>query len=502
MPFDGALDLEDPFHASCMGGRYGVRRNLIAPAGAIVVIGLLLWLAPWRGREGTGPAVPVGSGSSALVGSGSASGPSVDRRVWPLDRGIDEAAEYLSRVNAADGRFEYRLFVDGRHGSPRKYNILRHAGSIYALADYQRTQQRSPEARTQAGLTMTRATRYLLTRAIRPLREKPGLEAVWSDPREEGGSQPTAKLGGAALAMIGILSKIRATEGASDAGTSASFAEELATVQALARFVLFMQEPSGDFHAKYEDGKGYVTDFESLYYPGEAILGLTMLYEVDHDKRWLEAGAKAVAYLVSSRRTTKKLPNDHWLMIATDRLLPRYGDLTSPPLPREEVLEHAVALGRVMMDEQAKVLEKRDDPELSGAFGVDGRTTPAATRLEGLLALEHAIAGDASRAAFRSELRLVIGLGVAFLRRAQVREGIARGGVPMALRVVPETDVGDGGRDDDEARHDKPEGRREQEVRIDYVQHALSAMMRYAAMCEGGGHGCFESKTADDLRDE
>ena len=53
-----------------------------------------------------------------------------------LDQAIQRAAEYLVRVEGEGGRFEYRLFVDGRRGSKQKYNILRHAGSIYALADY------------------------------------------------------------------------------------------------------------------------------------------------------------------------------------------------------------------------------------------------------------------------------------------------------------------------------------------------------------------------------
>ena len=66
-----------------------------------------------------------------------------------------------------------------------------------------------------------------------------------------------------------------------------------------------------------------MSDFESLYYPGEATLRLTMLYEADHDEKWLATAAmKGVSQLVVSRRTVAKakLPADHWLMIAIDRL--------------------------------------------------------------------------------------------------------------------------------------------------------------------------------------
>jgi hypothetical protein len=473
-----------------------VRRNIVLglAAGALGFFALL-WLLSGRerGRE------PEGTSGGAQVASASRSPPPLDPALGSIDDAIERAADYLVRVSGADGRFEYRLFIDGRHGAKQKYNILRHAGSIYALADYRAaTTQPATRARTQE--SMTRAVEYL-RRSIRPLAAHPEMRAVWSDPKEEGGARPAAKLGGAGLALIAITSKLR-EDATPDVDASALLGDGgkresedadagsdlLGTLQALGRFVLFMQQPSGDFHAKYEEPKGFVTDFESLYYPGEAILGLTMLYEVDRDKRWLEAGARSVAYLVESRRSAKRLPNDHWLMIAIDQLLRVYGELAAPPLTREAVLEHSVALGRTMMDEQARVLARPYDPEIDGAFASDARTTPSATRLEGLLALEHALGRDAdpARAAFRADLRRTIARGVAFLRRSQVKDGLARGGIPMALKAVAE-DAGDGS--DDEREHDAA-----QEVRIDYVQHALSAMLRHRAMCAGGfrteGDGC------------
>jgi len=82
----------------------------------------------------------------------------------------------------------------------------------------------------------------------------------------------------------------------------------------------------------------------------------------------------------------------------------------------------------------------------------------------------------------------VIGRGIAFLRRSQVQDGVARGGIPWMQRgafskqtAVDASDVAD---DEGSA------ARTEQEVRIDYVQHALSAMLRYAVMCRDRGAGC------------
>jgi hypothetical protein len=444
-----------------------VRRSLIAALGVgVVIVGVVVL----RSRSRAGARTP--------------NAPS-----WPLNQAIDEAASYLARVNDTEGRFEYRLFTDGRHGSPRKYNILRHAGSIYALGDYA-TQAPTPEARAQAGATAVRATRYMLEHYVRPLPDHPDVDGVWSDPKEEGGQRPIVKLGANGLGLIGLMSKARAAE---VDGT------EMATARAMARFIVLTQKPSGDFRGNYDEEKGYLGDSQSLYYPGEAILGLTMLYERDHDKQWLETAVRAVARLVESRRDVKKLPNDHWLMIAIDRLLPSFGDLTAPPLSREAMVDHAVAIGQTMLDDMTHAREKtRGDPDFEGSFNAEGRTTPNATRLEGMLALDHALDGNAKHAAFRAELRASIAKGIAFLRRAQVKEGVARGGMPAAITDVPDSsDPGD--QPDEEGRHDRgdasAQGTQEQrEVRIDYVQHAMSAMMRYRALCasDKGAPGCGE----------
>lgn len=458
---------------------------------AVVVVALAVVGAVVAQRRLGGGAPDAGS-SSRLA--------EIDARVWPFPQAIDEAADYLVRVTGPDGRFEYRRFVDGHPDSTGQYNVLRHAGSIYALADYALSDYRgrpgNEAAPERLHAALGRASSYLVSRYVRPLREHPEILAVWSDPQEERGraGRPTAKLGGAGLAIVALAGNMRANAAAAPSASASASASadagagDLATMQGLGRFILFMQRENGSFHAKYEEPTGYVRDAESLFYPGEAILALTMLYEVDHDARWLEGAARGIAQLIESRRGSTDLPADHWLMIAIDRFVPHHAALAKAPVSREEMVDHAIVLGRLMMSEQADVLATLDDPNVAGAFDADGRTTPAATRLEGLLALEHAIASDPARAAFRTELRGAIGRGLAFLRRSQVQDGVARGGIPWVQRgasftatAVDASDVAD---DDGSA------ARAEQEIRIDYVQHALSAMLRYAVLCRDRGAGC------------
>jgi hypothetical protein len=54
-----------------------------------------------------------------------------------VDRAIILAANYLERTCGPDGRFAYRINIDTGRQS-HSYNIVRHAGAIYALAMAQR----------------------------------------------------------------------------------------------------------------------------------------------------------------------------------------------------------------------------------------------------------------------------------------------------------------------------------------------------------------------------
>ena len=82
-------------------------------------------------------------------------------------------------------------------------------------------------------------------------------------------------------------------------------AAPLAQLQSLGRFILFLQNADGSFVSKYNPDTGPVGDWQSLYYPGEAALGLIALYELHHSCEWLIAAGKALAYL--AKRTYNSL---------------------------------------------------------------------------------------------------------------------------------------------------------------------------------------------------
>jgi hypothetical protein len=342
-----------------------------------------------------------------------------------LREAIDLSAEYLVRSCREDGSFVYSIHLE-HDDLDDDYNVLRHAGAIYALADYH---ARWPSPDTAAAILRARDN---LRSFMAPLPERPEIWAIWShdDPRE-------AKLGGAGLALVAL--------------------DRLEERQRLARFVAFMQKPDGGFHSKFFARRGFDAEWVSLYYPGEAALGLAMLHEDDPAGGWGEIAKRALLFLAGSRRHEARVPADHWALIASERLLRDSGDLFATD-DREAIVAHSRQVVSAML--AARPDHAPNSPR-RGSFTIDGRTTPTATRLEGLLAAR----GHVALAELEGPMDAAIDDGIDFLSRAIVRDGEHRGAMPRAIARIERF---------------SPTGsfnRRAMEVRVDYVQHALSAFL-------------------------
>jgi hypothetical protein len=371
-----------------------------------------------------------------------------------LHEGISLAADYLVSACRPDGQFVYRINLDSQIEPQPRYNVLRHAGTMYALALHY---ELCPRDDTRDALI--RAGRYLQDQFLAPVPGHADMLAIWSPPQAEHGLGPLqAKLGGTGLGLVALLSLERLESGFTSR----------ADLRRLGRFLLYMQKPDGSFYSKYiPSQRGRQDEWTSLYYPGEAALGLLMLYEYDPSAEWLHAAANAIGHLARSRAGASEVPADHWALLATERLLPLH-DRCVATVPREAILGHAVQVSRSMLREQACVAAL-DCARLDGCFSADGRTTPTATRLEGLLAALTYLPDQ--QEPLRALMASSVHRGVRFLLRAQVREGEFAGGFPRSIARLPADAPGTGAHDP-----------RATEIRIDYVQHALSALIRYAAM--------------------
>jgi hypothetical protein len=358
-----------------------------------------------------------------------------------VSHAIELAGRYLESACGETGRFAYRLDPNSGQLSS-SYNIVRHAGAMYALA-----MLNGSHPDRKAVDAAIRAAAFMRANYIGPDARSNAL-VVWSRPLP---AISDAGLGATGLGLVALTGLDRVVPNA----------VPLADLEGLGRFIVFLQRSDGSFTSKYSPGSGLVTDWDSLYYPGEAALGLIFLYELDHRSEWLAAAGKALAYLARSRARVQDMPPDHWAVIATARLLPhcRQGDC---PVSRAELIEHAARIcDRFLRDQVGNAADAR----LDGGFDAAGRTTPSAIRLEGLLAALEFLPDDASGR--RAGIEAAVERGIAFLLRTQITNGPYAGGMPAAVSGVGSI-----------LRADP----RTSDIRIDYVQHALSAWLRYQKM--------------------
>eukprot|EP01026_Neomeris_dumetosa_P060062 TRINITY_DN56395_c0_g3_i1.p2 TRINITY_DN56395_c0_g3~~TRINITY_DN56395_c0_g3_i1.p2 ORF type:complete len:328 (-),score=51.67 TRINITY_DN56395_c0_g3_i1:91-966(-) len=279
---------------------------------------------------------------------------------------------YLHRVLDQDGRFWYIFNLNDKHPKNRLYNIVRHAGTIYAMASYEKDFGDGSQVEH-----LISAVRFLQEKALKPVVGDDML-AVWDYDTTDEEEEPTEiSLGGCGLGLVGLLAAENLLPGTTP----------LEDLQKLAKFITFMQRQDGGFYSKYVPAEGgFDSKFHSLYYPGEAALGLIMMYELDKDEKWLEFSAKALGHLASRRLGQEQVEADHWALIATAKLLPVYHNMKNPPVSYQRILEHAIQVCGSMIEEGRSNLL---DPQQYGCHtfenkGRDPRSRRGALQQEGL----------------------------------------------------------------------------------------------------------------------
>ncbi|MDP7038190.1 MAG: hypothetical protein QGI45_03465 [Myxococcota bacterium] len=366
-----------------------------------------------------------------------------------LSQAIKDGAAYLLKDVTAQGAFLYRSNTNPKTKVKKKYNWLRHAGTLYSLAAYvDWAKDRAPVEKIE------RTAKYLLETAVAPLQEDPRMQAVWSLEQHTGKkAPPTAKLGGSGIALVGLLSLEKISPGFN----------QKEKLEALGRFLKFMQKADGGFYSKYIPSKvGRDDSWTSLYYPGEAALGLAMLYEYTQDKQWLECSINALGYLARLRQGRARVEPDHWALLASQRVLLHLEKVPDTTVSKALLLEHAASISKSIMRGQMKT-PGGSMPE--GAFDSNARTTPVATRLEGLLAAYTFL--PQTHMSLRKEISTTAHPSIQLLLQSQIQEGDFKGAVPRSYFGNPRNAA-------------QAPDRRSTEIRIDYNQHFISALMQYS----------------------
>ncbi len=260
--------------------------------------------------------------------------------------------DYLLRMQKNDGSFHYSYNALHDRFENATYNILRHAGTAYSLFElYNATRD------TRYLEAANRAVAFLKTR-FRPLQNKNALYVLDFDGK--------AKLGANGLALLALTEQLQL----SPRQASRDDARRLAAM------ILHLQNPDGSFHSYHavrgDEPEGSV----SLYYPGEAILGLVRLYQLDGNKQWLEAAERGATFLLASQRKMRRLPPDAWLIQALEALY----NLSK----NRRYFDHAMTLAENIVSEQYTA---EDGEDYAGAFAPgEPRVTPVASRSEGIIA--------------------------------------------------------------------------------------------------------------------
>lgn len=353
---------------------------------------------------------------------------------YPAKAAAADAAHYLQSQILPSGLFVYERDAAAPEWETGSYNLLRHCGCIYALLQHCDGQALDARIRL-AGLA--------ILDWLRPLPGQSETLAAWSLPAvNDTVDQEQVKLGATSLALLAL----------TELNSVVPDLLEPDVLHRLALGIVAMQLSDGSFVSKLVPSDVEMrSSWQSLYYPGEAALALLRLarHQPLHADRWQTAALRGLEYLASSRQDAgaDETPLDHWALIATAECLSQVGPHHSSSAA---LLRHACQIIDVML---ARQIHDYSSPFLHGSFTRHGSTTTTATCLEGLLAIRPWIDDQLSLAAAVDQ---ACDQGLTYLLKAQLQHGLWRGAIPSLAEPRPSA------------------------IRIDYVQHALSAFVGMA----------------------
>jgi hypothetical protein len=359
---------------------------------------------------------------------------------------VHDAAAFLARGVDGDGRFRY--LVDAiKDQSLGGYSWPRHGGATYFLAQ-------------AAALFDDPALRYACLRSAARLRDDM-MKSCGNNTCIADGDD--ANVGSTALALIAFTEIVRT-------GADGSYRRPVAD---LARFLRSQQRPDGELMHEFDLATGTPVDVQYMYFTGEAALALARAHRITGDPEDLRAASRALARLSgrgwSFFGSRYYFNEEHWTCQAVADLWDR--------APDPEALAFCLRWHEYQRRLQHEDGDSPFDAQGSFGFGpfVTPRVTPASSRGEAAGAALEVLrrdasaggesAGDRTRTAalLEHELRSAI----AFVARAQLRPG------PRHLFAHP-----------DAVNGAFPGSAIDLQLRIDYVQHAGSMMIRWLELSD------------------
>jgi hypothetical protein len=359
------------------------------------------------------------------------------------------ATTYIRRVIDPAGQFQYTVNMDPAVPVIQDYSILRHQGTVFALGS---SNDLAPDPANIE--VMRRAVDYMRKCCYAEIPGQPQIAAV-REPAHvaKQSSRFYFKLGGAGLGLLALTSLERHAPGSVPR-------DEMSR---MSQFGQYLQNRDGSFYSLYYEKAGKRGAYnKSLYYPGEMAMGWIAMHQLAPAEDALAAAEKALLFLSKTRWRQGFAPADHWALLATARLF-QVADTEKIEIPREALINHTLQVCHAILEDGRHV---QPLPVMEGSLVPNGIVTPTATRLEGLQA---ALTYLPPNHPIVPHIRSAVDRGIDFLVRAQVKDGSYAGGMPHKITRLP----------DDGTEATRKFNAEATEIRIDYIQHSLSALVQY-----------------------
>jgi hypothetical protein len=352
---------------------------------------------------------------------------------------------YLVGHLAPNGRYVYEHDLGTGIASDASrvggaYSMPRHAGTTYFLAELYRITREpwllEPIQRAFAHL----ADLLAQGTCAGQLPDGTAFDCV-SDRGET-----TAGLGSTALTVVALVEYQRAT----------GDPHYLPLATRLTAWLLYMQRPDGSFRHLY-DIRARTPDESAqlLYYSGEAALALARMHAITGEARYAEAAGRALDWLVDWYDFFMAgffYGEEHWTCIAAEAIW--------PAVKRDKYTEFCHGYGAFLRAQQPEPGDHPDEDDYAGAYSVTPfvvpYNTPAGSRTEAMISAyllgKHHGSPDPRVA-------------------GQIRAALQ---YALAQQVRPDSDFNVVGQGDGAI----PGSPIDRNIRIDYVQHVCSAMIR------------------------
>jgi len=350
-------------------------------------------------------------------------------------------ARWLAAVVREDGSLPYRYYPSTDRYDTDSYNAIRHAGTTYSL--FKVAASRGDPVLPAGEL----ATGYIADRSV-PLPGRSGRGYLFDG---------EVKLGGQALALVALLERRRVTGDRRHDRLIAQMATFLRQFEVSGR--------SGRMYSRYlAASRRFALVPVSEYYPGEALLAFTRLAQQFPRGGYLADARRAARYLVRERdgdipRLGRVPREDHWLTLALSELY---------RLDPDRDYARVVNLqADSMIANQATELDGVD--VIGASLGQNPiNYTSTATKAE-------ALAGAWALALYAGDTRRARRLAVAQQRTIQFLMRVQYTRENTIDLPKPERAIGAW-----------PQDAYEDYVRIDFVQHNISALSDAAHLIESG----------------